>query len=186
MKRNTVRYSDRELIEGLERHDEDVIQYLYDNAGPMVYKLILKAGGNADVAEDIFQEGILATYLNIRTGRYQKSANTRLTTYLVQICRYQWTNYMKNAENTRRPLESHPDIAEPLPEMDASLREERIRLLHDYIGQTGENCRKILRLFYWEKKSYEEIAREMEMTPESAKNQKYRCMKKLKELASGK
>ena len=186
MKRNTIRYSDQELIEGLEKHDEDVIQYLYDNAGSMVYKLVLKSGGNTDIAEDIFQEGILATYLNIRTGRYQKSSETRLTTYLVQVCRYQWTNYMKNAENIRRTRGPYPDIAEPPPETGASVREERIKLLHSYIGQAGENCQKILRLFYWEKKSYEEIALEMEMTPESAKNQKYRCMKKLKESAAGK
>lgn len=185
MKRNAARYSDRKLIEGLKKHDEDVIQYLYDHAGPMVYKLILKSGGSADVAEDIFQEGILATYLNIRTGRYQKSSDTRLTTYLVQVCRYQWMNHMKNAENNRRRLESYPDIAAPPPGTEASIREKRIKLLHGYIGRVGENCQKILRLFYWKKKSYEEIGLKMEMTPESAKNQKYRCMKKLKELASG-
>lgn len=184
MKATAPLFTDEELVEGLKEQDPVIIRYLYQNAGPMVYKLIINAGGDQNDAEDIFQEGILATYLNIRTGKYEISYQARLTTYLVQICKYKWLDHVKSAYVSKSVFGIDSDLLEETVEFENDEKEERIKMVHGLIRMLGENCRKILHLFYWEKKSYEEIAREIDQEPLSAKNQKYRCMKKLRELAT--
>jgi DNA-directed RNA polymerase specialized sigma subunit len=53
--------------------------------------------------------------------------------------------------------------------------------MYESLQKLGENCQRILRLFYFEKKSMEVIAQEMEYTnAENAKNQKYKCLQQLK------
>lgn len=177
-------FSDEELVEGLKKQDPIIIRHLYQNAGPMVYKLIINAGGDHNDAEDIFQEGILATYLNIRTGKYELSSRARLTTYLVQICKYKWLDHVKSAYVSKNVLGIDSDFLTDTVEPEDNEKEERIKMLHGLLGKLGKNCQKILHLFYWQKKSYDEIASEIGQEPQSAKNQKYRCMKKLRELAT--
>lgn len=184
MKVTEPRFSDEELVEGLKRQDPVMIQYLYQNAGPMVYKLVVNAGGDGNDAEDVFQEGILATYLNIRTGKYKLSAQARLTTYLVQICKYKWLDHVKSAYVSKNILGFDNELLPEVQNPDQDEKEDQIKMLHRCIQELGETCRRILQLFYWEKKSYDEIATQIGQTPSSAKNQKYRCMKKLKELAT--
>jgi len=184
MKVTEPRYSDEELVEGLKKQDPVMIDYLYKNAGPMVYKLIVNSGGDQNDAEDIFQEGILAMYINVRTGKYKLSSRARLTTYLVQICKYKWLDHVKSAYVSKNVLGIDQELLSESGDYEGDEKEERIKMLHRCIQKLGESCKRILHLFYWEKKSYEEIAIEIGQTPPSAKNQKYRCMKKLKELAT--
>jgi DNA-directed RNA polymerase specialized sigma24 family protein len=66
------------------------------------------------------------------------------------------------------------------------IRKEDIAQAGQLLGRLGERCRKILYLFYYHKEPMEKIAVEMELTPDSAKNQKYRCLNQLREFYYGK
>lgn len=179
------RYNDEDLVDGLKKQDPAIIRFLYDNVGPMIFKLIvIQSGGSKEDAQDILQEGLLAAYINVRTGKYQPGKTALFTTYLVQICKYKWLDHSKSAYSTRTARMSDIELAESAPEPEDDVLESRIRHLSGLISQLGEQCRKILHLFYWEKQSIQKIASQLNMEPSSAKNQKYRCMKKLKELAS--
>jgi DNA-directed RNA polymerase specialized sigma subunit len=53
-------------------------------------------------------------------------------------------------------------------------------LLKEIIKKTGEQCKELLRLYYYENKSMKEITVLMNFSNEnSTKTQKYKCMKKL-------
>lgn len=178
-------FSDEALVEGLRRQDSEIIQHLYDYTGPMVYNMVIKSGGGMDDARDIFQEGILAAYLNIRTGKYSISSQTRFSTYLVQICKFKWYDYKNSAYERLKGGEvsdlTYEDNSLLLPE-----KEDRIKVLTESFKLLGAQCQKILRLFYWEKWSLEEIGRSVNLEANSTKNQKYRCMEKLRALARDK
>lgn len=182
---NTRDYSNEELVEGLEIQNSQVIQYLYEKVGPMVYKLIMDSGGKRADAKDIFQEGLLAAYINIRSGKYQSSSGAKFSTYLIQICKYKWYDVNKSAYVKRKTGEMK-EVAEENEWEEVLEAEERIKRLHKLLGLLGARCKKILHLFYWKKLSIEEIGLAMDLESNSAKNQKYRCMKKLKELATHK
>lgn len=187
MKSDSTRdYNNEELVEGLKVQNSQVIQYLYEKVGPMVYKLIIDSGGKLADAKDIFQEGVLAAYLNIRTGKYSPSQNAKFSTYLIQICKFKWYDLNKSSYVKKKSDEEMKDIADESEWSGESEAEQRIKRLHKLLGHLGERCKKILHLFYWKKLSIEEIGLAMELETNSAKNQKYRCMKKLKELATHK
>jgi RNA polymerase sigma factor (sigma-70 family) len=65
------------------------------------------------------------------------------------------------------------------------IRKEEIDQARQLMASLGERCRKILYLFYYQRQSMEEIAAAMELTADSAKNQKYRCLNQLRELYHG-
>ena len=58
--------------------------------------------------------------------------------------------------------------------------EEQTELVRKAMGRIGEQCRRILLLFYWEEKSMEEIAAELGFAnTDTAKSKKYQCKKSL-------
>ncbi len=46
----------------------------------------------------------------------------------------------------------------------------------------GNPCKQLLTTFYFEKKSLREIADELQIEENTARNKKYRCMEKLREM----
>jgi DNA-directed RNA polymerase specialized sigma subunit len=60
--------------------------------------------------------------------------------------------------------------------------EEKFKKAETALQKLGDKCKKLLQLFYAQKKSFKEIADELDFTNEKiAKNQKYRCMEKARE-----
>ena len=52
--------------------------------------------------------------------------------------------------------------------------------LEKHFEKLGESCKKLLKLFYYQKASLKEIAASLNLTEKTAKNTKYRCMKSLR------
>lgn len=180
----SIHYSDSQLIEGLLQQEDAVINYLYEDVGPKVKQYIINAGGNSDEADDIFQEGIISCFINIKSGKYQKSTNAKFTTYLTQVCKYKWYDVLKSANKSRKTSEM-PDLPDDSGILKAIEDDEKYKLLHILIDKLGEQCKEILNRFYWNKESIDEISIALKMVPASVKNGKYRCMQKLKESAIG-
>jgi len=176
--------SDEELVNGIKVQNDKAINYLYEQIGPRVKQYIVSAGGSSEEANDIFQEGVISAFVNIRTGKYQQDGKTKFASYLTQICKYKWydtlkSGHRKTSQNELVDVESSESIQEAMEISD------KYSALHQVIDQIGEQCKQIILLFYWEKKSIDEISQSLKMVPASVKNGKYRCMQKLKEKAKG-
>lgn len=135
-------------------------------------------------AKDIMQSAMAALYTNIRSGKYKVHDDARMSTYFLQICKYQWFDHLKSA---------HHRYTSSITEKDYNLRsedvmyqlmeqEEQRKLIERSINQLGKKCQQILYQFYWEDLSLQEIANRFSFTKESAKNAKYRCLKQLKSI----
>ncbi len=84
----------------------------------------------------------------------------------------------KNTTLINREIEyNEPDIEEN------ELQNRRIKVIMDSISNLGERCQTMLKLFYFERKSFREISEIMEMDEASARNAKYRCQEQLKKMA---
>lgn len=175
-------FSDIQLIDGLLQQEDAVINYLYEEVGPKVKQIIINAGGSSEEADDIFQEGIISCYVNIKTGKYQSLSSSKFTTYLTQVCKYKWYDVLKSANKSRKTSEM-PDLPEDSGIEDALMDGERYAILHQLIDDLGQQCKDILHRFYWLKESIETISKDLKMVAASVKNGKYRCMQKLKESA---
>jgi len=65
-------------------------------------------------------------------------------------------------------------------------KEERLTITLSAFESLGQACKDLLKQFYFHKMSLKSIAESLEMEEASAKNKKYRCIQKLKELALNK
>ncbi len=178
------------LIAGVRTGDNQAVTCLYrmlfKKSFPSVRKLVLSQGGAIADAEDLFQEAFIAFRRKVLDGSYEYRANTAISTYFYDIFRYKWRDELASSRRKRADASdiSHISSADKNAD-DRLITSERDQQIRQLIQQLGENCATILKFFIWHKWSMESIAEELGITPKSAKNQKYRCMQKLRELALG-
>ena len=87
----TVTYSDEEIISAIQAggfSEERYVKYLYFRFQPKVLSFVLKNSGSEDEARDIYQDGVVSLYENIKTGKYRGEGS--LAAYLFSICRFMW------------------------------------------------------------------------------------------------
>lgn len=93
------------------------------------------------------------------------------------------------AEWTSHPIQKKTTVTDQLPEQEAPIlhlaeneNTEQSTLLRQSFQELGDKCRTILGLYYYRKKSLNEIALELNNTENSIKTIKYRCMMQLRQL----
>lgn len=128
------------------------------------------------VLTDIYQDAILALYLNIQNGKYEERPGCSLRTYLFQIGINKIRDYLKMSRKEEPILTDFSDMDEPIDESDNA---ELYRL----VDQMPSPCRDILFAYYWDGCSMRNIAEQMGYKDETvAKAQKYKCLQKVREM----
>lgn len=183
-----VKFSQDDIVAGVLRNDSRTLKMLYEELQPQIKSYITQNGGSEQDAEDILQDGIIAFYNNVRNGSYEKNRQVKITTYINQICRYRWLDQLKSArkKTSVRMEEIHVvDYGEGPKYFEEAERIEKVSQVEKMFAQLGEKCKKLLTLFYYEKKKMSEINQIMNFSGNTSKNEKYRCMKKLRNLYTG-
>ena len=60
------RLSDEEILAGLRKRDNRILQYIYKNSFTPVKQLVLHNAGSENDAEDIFQEALIVIFKKLR------------------------------------------------------------------------------------------------------------------------
>jgi RNA polymerase sigma factor (sigma-70 family) len=170
--------TDREIYEGLKRSDRTVLRHVYRQYFRGVDRYVREHGGGGEDALDVFQDSVVALYLQVQKGTFQLREDGRLGTYLFAIGKNVWrAKWRKRGKLPVVALE--PDIAVLEVEADDALI-GRVEGLQSAFDSLGHRCRRLLRLYYYEKLSLRQIAELMTITERTAKNTKYRCMQTLR------
>ncbi len=174
------------LVSAIRNNDQQVLKKLYLNNYQKVEKYILANSGSIPQAKDAYQEAFLATYQNVKADKFLPLNETALQGYLFTIAKNKWTDYLRSAqfkktkgisENLSGSLSENADenIEDDFQlKMDSTL---------DAFSKLGEECKNVLTLFYFNKKSMREIAEIQNLEEASVRNKKYRCLQQLKKLA---
>lgn len=183
MLKNQQDFSDQELFQGMLRNDRTVFEDMYRRFYPMARKQIIQWGGQEEDARDVFQEGVVAMWQNARSGRFQLQSGARLSTYLVRICQHHWYEKSKKA-STRREIrtETIEDRGADPDFLIQWLDQEAQDAFEHQFGKLGTRCQELLRRYYYERESLRTIAEWLNVGEASAKNEKYRCMQRLKKI----
>lgn len=165
------------IVEGTAKERRDAIDFLYQKCYPSIKRLVLSKGSEQQ-AEDIFQDGMGIMYKNVLNGKFKQDA--KLSTYLISICKNLWLMDLRS-----KKIEEIDVMIVDLPEEpELSLEEENLVKLQE---ELNPDCQKILRLFYYDDKSMEEIRVQFDLSSEqAAKTKKYRCLKRLMEIVEEK
>lgn len=166
----------------IRANDEKVMQLFYRNNYPKVEKYVLDNNGTKDEAKDVYQEAFIAMWRNIQLDRFQPQQAGSLDGYLYRIAKNKWLDHLRLVKH-QKVIPLTEGIAETeetntVPDHELQQLEEiktKFRLL-------GGLCQKVLERFYYAKESMRTIAEAMNWTEATAKNNKYRCIQKLREL----
>lgn len=170
------------LLEGLARNDRQAIQTIYKQHYNMVQSLIINNNGTTDDARDIFQEAMIVLYEKAKSGSFELTS--QLKTYIYSICRRLW---LKRLQQQQKYVPELGMLEETIPvEEDLEVHEQKnieLMMMEKAMHSLGEPCKSLLEAYYLQKKNMTEIAGNFGYTnADNAKNQKYKCLMRLKKL----
>ncbi|WP_210487192.1 RNA polymerase sigma factor [Rufibacter aurantiacus] len=177
--------TDAAIIEGILQDDDAALSRLYKLHFSMVLFFVQSNSGTEDDAKDIFQEAVIVFYEKIKAG--QLELNCQIKTYLYSICRRLWLKRLSRSsrfshgmiEDTESELAPHVDADAEQAEQN----ELKFEAMGNALGQLGEPCKTLLEDFYIRSMGMAEITEKFGYTNvDSAKNQKYKCLMRLKKL----
>ena len=148
----------------------------------MIQAFILNNNGSSEDARDIFQEAMIVLYEKATSGRFELTAQVR--TYLYSVCRRLWLKRLQQMQRFGAPVESMAEQVQVDEDLEAhERRNEAFLTMEKALGGLGEPCRSLLEAYYIQKKNMQEISEHFGYTnAENAKNQKYKCLTRLKKM----
>lgn len=160
------------LIRALKAGDDAAFKYIYSTYYFTVRKLVSKYSSDLEDVKDVMQETMMILFKNLVNGAFK--GNSSLATYIYSIAR----NVSFKKFNKELKLQS---IAVQGIVIESEEKDDRIDVIELCINKNlSEECRKLLNYFYFERRSYIQIADLMDYTAAFAKNKKARCMTHLK------
>lgn len=170
------------LLRGLVNNDSKAIESIYKENYNMIQAFILNNNGTYDDARDIFQEAMITLYEKAKSESFVLTC--QIKTYIYSVCRRLW---LKRLQQMGRYISAGENVEETVPvEDDIEIHEKRnaeFAIMERAMGSLGEPCKSLLDAYYVQKKGMTEIAAEFGYTnADNAKNQKYKCLMRLKKL----
>nr|WP_205195775.1 sigma-70 family RNA polymerase sigma factor [Chitinophaga sp. Cy-1792] len=170
------------MLLGLAKNDGKSLEIIYSENFPPVLRMIYQYNGSEDDAKDVFQEAVIILYEKACKGDF--TLTSRLKTFLYSVCRHLW---LKKLQSSHGMYALPTELEEIIPAEDIvdehQEKDEQFRVMESAMGSIGQPCKTILEDYYMYRKSMQEIAEKFGYTnAENAKNQKYKCLMRLKKL----
>lgn len=176
------------LIKEIKNGNKSVIEEVYSkNRNQFLAFAYKKYNVSTDLAKEIYQESFLAFYKNIVSGRLVK-LDVDVKTYLFQIGRNLINNeYRRDKRHDKSVNIPGLSIVQDEKQVDEETHEDMIQAVNESINELSDSCKKLLMLFYFEKRKYEDIMEKLDYKNiDSIKTQKYKCFKKLESIIKSK
>lgn len=174
---------DEQLLAQLRKGDNGAFEVLYRSYFRMILHFVLNNSGSEDDANDLFQDGVVVLFEKVQDDRFELTA--ALKTYLYSVCRNLWLKKLTRHKKKFTRLQDFEDFLEVEDTLDEKQQQEKqLTHLEDCLQKLGDPCRTLLTQFYYLKRSMQEIAEDLGYTnAANAKNQKYKCLQRLKKMA---
>ena len=164
----------------VHRWDESSLQLLYRHFYKALVAFSNQMVGNIEIAEELVQDTFVSLWQQRNTFKNQGV----LKAYLYNSVRNKSISHLRHEKVERNRIESFElDYKLMMGNDDDSYREDLIRQLLLSIDTLPPKQRKIF-LLSIKGKSYEEIAQELNISPETVKKHRMRGLKRLRENLS--
>ena len=180
--------TEQQLLAALAAGDRTATERIYQQNYHIINGWLIKNGGTSADAADLFQEAMVVLFGKADDENFRLTCS--IGTYLFAISKHLW--YKKLQRQSREPnflqydVEAENDDTGLAYEDDINVHQEReahYEQLNTALDQIGEPCRSLLKAFYHHDKNMQEIAADFGYTnPDNAKNQKYKCLTRLRKL----
>ena len=168
---------------GLVTLDQLSFNEVYEREFPRIARLVLNHGGTLETACDIFQDAMVILLEKIGHGKLTLTSS--IGTYLYSVCRHILGDHFRRNNKDRKMKawytdEYRDDLFFPWE------KPENYDRVAEVMDRLGEPCKTLLEWFYYRQKDWEFIASKLGYKDAaSARNQKYKCLEKIRRLSSG-
>jgi RNA polymerase sigma factor (sigma-70 family) len=170
-----INYSNEELLKGILRNDNVILQYIYKRFYYKINLFVKKNKGNNEDANDVFQEAVIIIYRKFKANDIVLTCS--FETYLFSVCKYLWlkniTRRIPNEELNLDDFSADSNYESDFQEV--ADKNERYKLYQKHFQMLGSDCQKLLQLFF-SKTPIKQISQIMGFASENyAKKRKHRC-----------
>ncbi len=153
----------------------------------MIVHLVCSNSGTEQEAKDIYQEAVMAFYERVQQPAFVLTC--KIKTYLYAVARRLWLKKLAEkkrfsaslSDGNMEEVETFFGVEDEMA--DIHEKERRLKRMGSSLDGLGEPCRSIIEDFYVSDLSMEEISAKFGYTnADNAKNQKYKCLQRLKKL----
>lgn len=173
---------DQELIEMIQtkKRQNMALDLLYRRHYGLLENYVLQNSGNSEDAGDVIQEVMLVFVQMITQGKFRGESTVKSLLY--KICRNLWISELRRRKSTIARHEKY-EMESEKTELDISesiARTENLKYIMKVFNQLGEQCKKVLQLFYYEELTMKEVCEKLNFSSEQVlRNKKYKCLKSL-------
>lgn len=139
---------------------------------------------DSDVAEDVVQDALIKAYLGIRKYDPERSFST-WAYKIVTNCALDYLRKKKDQSLDDLLEVPAEEVNHLIAQEDAALHKEQIAMLKKALKALPPHYQAVVNLYYWEEKSYDEIAVIMHKPLGTIKVWLYRAKRQLKEACNG-
>lgn len=170
----SVKFSEKELFQGLIAQDERVLKEYYVLYFQNVRRYVLSNSGSEEDARDLFQDVLMVLFQKTRNKSFALSCS--MGTFVYSVSRRLWLKELSRRRKISHESLDHEDYIDLDSDIEMiSDKNERMVFYKVCFEQLSEACRKVLALSA-EGCSIAEITVLMGYTSEQyTRNRRYRC-----------
>lgn len=176
------------LIRKILREETETINFndVYKSLWkPMLYKVCLKYTDDIDQAKEYCQKGFIKVYQNLhkynQRGSIEGWVRTVITRTILDDLDVQ-KNYTKKLSTPK--YREHFDTINQ--EYDDEQNEQNIKDILEVIPKLSKAYRKVVEMFYFDKMSHEEIAKELGINVGTSKSNLFKAKERIRQLITKK
>jgi RNA polymerase sigma factor (sigma-70 family) len=176
-----VQFTDDQFIDGLRNGNNEILSALYKKYYNVVLKFIVNNSGTEEAAQDIYQESVIVLYEAAQKPGFE--LHCQLQTFIYSIAKRLWLKQLrKNSKTLLFREDDDSELVDVSPELnDHETKDREIEKMNKSLRELGEPCATLIRDFYVRKMNMDEIADKFGYTnADNAKNEKYKCLQRLK------
>jgi len=161
----------------LRTNREEAFRQLYECCYPQVLRLVLRSGGQADDARDVFHDALIILYENNQAGGLELQGSP--TAYVTGIAKRLWKRQSGRRGQHLSLSSFERELEVPVAPSALPVEKPRLRLFK-FLSVAGRRCLDILQAFYYQQTPLPKIAEEFGFAnTRSATVQKHKCLKKI-------
>ena len=165
---NYSTHTDDDLLALLRKNNTQAFAGLYSRYRQDIYRYILTLVKVPELAEDLVQD----VFIKIWNVRERLEIRQNFRSYLFRVCHNSAVNMNKQIASNRRLFNQLLHHYPAIPESEYYSQEELLRydsLVEEALNSLSQQRRKIYEMCRKEKKSYEEVARELGISRNTVK-----------------
>jgi RNA polymerase sigma factor (sigma-70 family) len=169
-------------FKAIGNNEKEAIELVYKENYGLIQHYVVYNNGTEDDARDIFQEAMMVLYEKSKQPDFELTC--QIKTYLYSVCRRLWLKKLQHGRRIEMQVENFDNVVAVEEDLeDHEKLTQQYLIMRSAMGKIGEPCKSLIEAFYVHHKNMQEIASFFGYTnADNAKNQKYKCLVRLKKL----